>query len=238
MINGRSVLAIIPARGGSKGIPRKNIKLLAGKPLIAWTIEEAKKSKYIDRLILSSDDEEIIEVAKEYNCETPFKRPAKLADDSARSIDVILHAVNFCKEFNDKDICVLLEPTSPLRDSNDIDDAIEFLVNNDNAESIVGIAEVESQHPLFLTRLESNFLKPYLNQDFKVFRRQEIDKLFFFEGSIYASYIESLKKNENFYHERCLGYILPKWKSFEVDNQEDIIIIEALLNAKLKGLLK
>lgn len=238
MIDGKKVLAIIPARGGSKGIPRKNIKILAGKPLIAWTIEEAKKSKYIDRLILSSDDEEIIKVAKEWGCEVPFVRPKELAEDNSSSIDVIINALNNLKNFSDDDIVLLLEPTSPLRTSSDIDDALLLLVSNLDAESIVGLAEVESQHPNFLVKLDKNYLKPYLNKDFHIFRRQEIDKLYFFEGSIYASKIKALKEKKNFYHEKCIGYVVQKWKSFEIDNPEDFIIIESLLIAKNEGKLK
>nr|HPK54819.1 acylneuraminate cytidylyltransferase family protein [Smithellaceae bacterium] len=117
MIQGKTVLAIIPARGGSKGIPRKNITNLAGKPLIAWTIEEAKKSKYIDRLILSSEDNEIIQVAKEWGCEVPFIRPRELAEDDTLGIEPVLHALNTIKK--KYDYVVLLQPTSPLRSVDD-----------------------------------------------------------------------------------------------------------------------
>ncbi len=113
MIAGKTVLAIIPARGGSKGVPRKNIRLLAGKPLIVWTIDEAKKSKYIDRFILSSEDDEIIKIAREYGCEVPFKRPIELAQDDTPGIEPVIHAIN---TLEDKyDYVVLLQPTSPLR---------------------------------------------------------------------------------------------------------------------------
>lgn len=120
------ILAIIPARGGSKGVPRKNIRDLAGKPLIAWTIEEAKKSKYITRLILSSEDEEIIEAAKKYGCEVPFVRPIELAQDNTPGIEPVLHAIEKCPGY---DYVLLLQPTSPLRTVEDIDGCIEFLLN-------------------------------------------------------------------------------------------------------------
>lgn len=119
-------LAIIPARGGSKGVPRKNIRNLAGKPLIAWTIEEAKKSKYINRVILSSDDNEIIEIAKNYNCEVPFVRPKNIAEDNTPGIDPVLHAIKQCPGY---DYVVLLQPTSPLRTVEDIDGCIRYMLN-------------------------------------------------------------------------------------------------------------
>lgn len=118
-------LAVIPARGGSKGIPRKNIREIAGKPLIAWSIEEAKKSKYITKLILSSDDKEIIDVAKQYGCEAPFVRPKALAADETPGVDPILHAIEQCPGY---DYVVVLQPTSPLRTVENIDGAIEMLL--------------------------------------------------------------------------------------------------------------
>lgn len=238
MIQDKKVLAIIPARGGSKGLPRKNILPLLGKPLVAWSIEQAKESKYIDRIVVSSDDDEIIEVAKNFGAEVPFKRPKYLAEDDSKTIDVIFHTIKFYREFDDKDICVLLEPTSPLRDAVDIDNALELLTKNKKAESIVSVAEVVAQHPIFLSKLEEGFIRPYLDKGFQILRRQELDKLYFFEGSLYISYIGSLKAHKSFYHENCLAYIVPKWKSFEIDDEVDMIIVESLLTAKLNGRIK
>ncbi|WP_205451066.1 cytidylyltransferase domain-containing protein [Salinibacter ruber] len=121
MINGQSVLGVILARGGSKGLPRKNIRDLAGKPLIAWTIEAGHESEYLDRLILSSDDEEIMTVAEEHGCEVPFRRPDELAQDDTPSMDALLHALN---QVESHDYVVLLQPTSPLRTADDIDATI------------------------------------------------------------------------------------------------------------------
>ncbi|MEH2097772.1 acylneuraminate cytidylyltransferase family protein, partial [Nostoc sp.] len=121
MIHGKKVLAIIPARGGSKAVPRKNIREIGGKPLIAWTIEEAKKSQYIDRLILSSEDDEIISIAQKWGCEIAFKRPVELAQDDTPGIAPVLHALNQLPIY---DYVVLLQPTSPLRQVIDIDGCI------------------------------------------------------------------------------------------------------------------
>lgn len=143
------ILAIIPARGGSKGVPRKNIRELAGKPLIAWTIEEAKKSKYIDRLILSTEDDEIIEVAKQYGCEVPFKRPIELAQDDTPGIDPVLHAIEQCPGY---DYVVLLQPTSPLRTVDDIDGCIEQLLSSDGTNFCVSVTEPEKSPYWMYTR--------------------------------------------------------------------------------------
>jgi len=122
MYKGKKILALIPARGGSKGLPGKNIKPLLGKPLIAWTIEQAKASKYVDRVVVSTDDDEIAEVAIRYGAEVPFLRPKELARDDSPTIDAILHALDFFSDKGERfDLLALLEPTSPLRDSEDID---------------------------------------------------------------------------------------------------------------------
>lgn len=238
MIDGKTVLAVIPARGGSKGIHKKNITPIAGKPLIAWTIIEAKKSQYIDDLILSSDDPEIIDTAYKYGCAAPFIRPKELAADTSSSMDVVLHAIAFMSTLKHFDLFMLLEPTSPLRTIEDIDTALEILSSNSNAESIVGVSRVENVHPSFLVRINKGVIEPYSKSEYGILRRQELETLYFYEGSIYGSYIQSLKNRKSFYHNACLAYEVPRWKSFEVDNPEDLIIIEALLNAREQGVLK
>jgi CMP-N-acetylneuraminic acid synthetase len=123
------IIAIIPARGGSKGLPRKNIKLLLGKPLVAWTIEQAKNSKYVNKVVVSTEDKEIAEISRGYGAEVPFLRPKELARDDSPTIDAILHALNWFEESGEYfDIVVLLEPTSPLRDVEDKDKCVEILV--------------------------------------------------------------------------------------------------------------
>ena len=236
------VLFIIPARGGSKGLPKKNIKVIAGKPLIAWSVEAAKQAADIigdSDVIVSTDSSEIADVAKKYGAETPFIRPNELSNDTAASVDVVLHALNFMEERGKKyDYIALIEPTSPQRDEHDLINAYNQLINTEGAESIVGISKTESCHPLFLTKLNKNFLEPYENKAYKVYRRQEIDNVYFFEGSMYISKVESLKQRKNFYHEKTLGFEMPKWKSFEIDDITDFIIIEQLLKAKKEGVLK
>jgi N-acylneuraminate cytidylyltransferase/CMP-N,N'-diacetyllegionaminic acid synthase len=234
----KTILTIIPARGGSKGLQRKNILPLLGKPLIAWTIEQALESKYLDRIVVSTDDEKIAEIAKKYGAEVPFIRPAELATDTAATTDVILHALDFFERKRQYyNYFALLEPTSPLRDTKDVDNAIQILLSTPEAESIVGVCEVTATHPSFLVRLDNYFLRPFLNKTFEIKRRQDIEKLYFFEGSLYIASVESFKTRKNYYHEKALGYIVPKWKSYEVDDLSDFIIIEALMKVKLDGQL-
>jgi len=229
MINGKTILAIIPARGGSKGIPRKNIKELAGKPLIAWTIEEAKKSKYIDRLILSSDDEEIITVAKEWGCEVPFVRPKELATDSSPSIDFVLHAINnIDKQF---DYICLLQPTSPLRNVDDINNCILYCIDN-NSNSCVTISEVE-KHPYYMYELSknNNLIKVLPNTG--VLRRQDLPKIYEVNGSVYLNNVDFLKLNKIFIDKSTNGYIIPKERAVDIDSDLDWKICELILKEKL-----
>ena len=235
MIHGKSVIAIVPARGGSKGLPGKNIKELCGKPLIAWSIEAGLGSQYIDEMMVTTDSEEIARIAREFGAAVPFIRPAELADDTATSVEVIQHALNFYanelrKQF---DYVVLLEPTSPLRETDDIDRSLEQLLSYPQASAVVGICKTESQHPAFLVKKSrKNFLVGYENLDMRVLRRQEISDVYFFEGSVYVSQTDTLQARKTFYHERTLGYEVPKWKSLEIDDLDDFIMVEALMKHK------
>lgn len=237
MIYNKKVIAIIPARGGSKGLPRKNILMLAGKPLIAWTIEQANCSKYIDKVIVSTEDDEISEIARKYEAEIPFLRPTELARDDSPTIDSIIHAINWFEEKGHYfDIVVLLEPTSPLRDVVDIDKCIEMLISHPAAKAIVSVAKLESAHPEFNMIINDEGLIRKLNgtTTFNVLRRQELEDIYFFEGSVYISEIPSLKQKRTFYHESTLAYVVPKYKSIEVDEISDLICIEALMKAKIE----
>lgn len=237
MINDLKVLGLILARGGSKGLPRKNLKLLRGKPLVAWSIETARDSKYLDDLVISTDDQEIADLAVNYNCEVPFLRPACLSTDTSPSIDSIQHALNFLgNQGRYFDIVALLEPTSPLRESIDIDNAINQLVNS-NAYSIVGICRAETIHPAFMYRMtEERYLLPFMIKQSDRLRRQDIiDNLYFLEGTIYASKTQPLLKYRSFYHENTLGYEVPKWKSPEIDDEIDFLFVEAIMKYREIG---
>lgn len=221
------ILAVIPARGGSKGVPRKNIRDLAGKPLIAWTIEEAKKSKYIDRLILSSEDDEIIEVAKQFGCEVPFKRPLELAQDDTPGIAPVLHAIEMCPGY---DYVVLLQPTSPLRTVEDIDGCIEKLLGN-NAEFCVSVTEPEKS-PYWMYTLENEKMVPLLQQEELVVRRQELPKVYALNGAVYVGRTSSLIEEKTFLTVNTLAYIMNQKNSLDIDNEMDLLQCDQLLRMR------
>lgn len=238
MYKKNTFLAIIPARSGSKGLTDKNIKNLCGKPLIAWSIEVALSCKYIDDVIVSTDSEEYASIARFYGANVPFIRPNKFATDKASRKDVIKHTVDFfIKQKKQYNYIIFLEPTSPLRTTEDLNKAITTLIENkDGAEAIVGISELETFHPEFLIKLKNNFLN-FLDrtQKSKVLRRQDLEKLYFYEGSLYISEVKKYLEKE-FYHDKTLGYIVPRWKSLEIDEIEDFVMVEAIM--KYKGYVK
>lgn len=239
MLNGKRILGLIPARGGSKGLPGKNIRPMLGKPLIAWTIEAARGSRYLDRVVVTTDDQAIADVSLQWGAEVPFLRPAHLARDSAPSIEAIWHAMDWLDQHADRyDYLMLLEPTSPLRDAIDVDAAIGQLLACPEAESIVGVTQVEGAHPDFLSTMEAGFLRPMAEAGFTVKRRQDLTTYYFFEGSLYCSTYAALRAKGKFYHDKTLGYVVPRWKSYEVDDLSDFILIESLLKARQDGLLR
>lgn len=228
MIDGKSVLAIIPARGGSKGIPRKNILQIRGKPLIAWTIEAARESHYIDRLILSSEDPEIIEVAKNFGCEVPFVRPIELAGDDVPGISPVLDAIARLPEY---DYVVLLQPTSPLRESADIDSCIECCVRK-NAPACVSVTDVEKS-PYWMYRLGQNGqLEPLLNKPEHISRRQDLPMVYVLNGAIYVAESQWLQKTKNFLSADTIGYQMTKEKSLDIDNPYDLELFELALSRR------
>jgi CMP-N,N'-diacetyllegionaminic acid synthase len=234
MINGKNVLAVIPARGGSKGLPGKNIKILCGKPLIAWPIQVAKDSAYIDKIIVSTDDLEIADVAISEGIQIPFLRPPELATDKSVAEDAIVHVIDILTmQGEEYDYCVKLEATSPLTESSDVDKALELLDSNRvKADSIVGVSEIIGAHPDYTASINRDgMISPYFGKEFtKAVNRQEINKLYFYDGTLYISEIKALKNNKSFYHNRTMPYIAPKWKSLEVDDLTDFICIEAIIN--------
>lgn len=224
------VLAIIPARGGSKGLPGKNIKPLCGKPLIGWTIEQAQQSKYIDEIFVSTDSQEIADVAETFGVSVPDLRPAELAGDTATSASFVIYTIEKLKaEGKEFDYIILLEPTSPLRTAQDIDSSIEILKNNLEVQSVVGVCKAECAHPAFMVRIDNNgLLAPYLDQ-MRAVRRQDIGDLYYFEGTVYVSTIDAFLEKESFYHDKTLPYIVPKSRAFEIDDQEDWFIVESII---------
>ena len=233
MIKGNSVLALIIARGGSEGLHRKNILPLVGKPLIAWSIETALKSKYVDRCIVSTDDKEIAATAEKYGADIPFMRPKELATAESTGNSVIKHAILHLQDLNQLyKYTILLEPTSPLTETSDVDAALEKLIDNRKiADAIVGCSKVEYAHPVYDARINKNGLvEPYIGKIFKNYRRQDIEDLYYFDGSLYISDSNNFIENESFFHSKTLPYIVPRWKSFEIDSIVDFICVEAIIN--------
>jgi len=230
MIKDKTVLAIIPARGGSKGVPLKNIRDVGGKPLIAWTIMEGKKSKYIDRLILSSEDERIINVAKKLGCEVPFTRPSSLAQDETPSIDVIVHAVQTIPE--KYDYIVLLQPTSPLRKVTDIDNCIEQCLQK-NAKACVSVTEPEKS-PFWMYKINENgYMIPLVNLNKRTTRRQDLPTVYALNGAVYVAQWEWLLEARSFLTSDTIPYFMPRDRSFDIDSEIDLIICDFLLNNPL-----
>ena len=202
------ILAIIPARGGSKGVPKKNIKILDGKPLMQFTFESAKNSKLISDIILSSDDPEIIEIAKQLGLNVPFFRPSSLASDSASSIDVVIHAINFMEQkgfFYDA-VC-LLQPSSPFREEGFIDLAIEKfkIQNTDSLISVQQVPQEYNPHWIFEKNNQGN-LKIATGETEIIKRRQDLPESFFRDGSIYITKTDVIKQQKSFYG-NSIGYI-------------------------------
>ncbi len=227
MIFGKSVLAIIPARGGSKGLPRKNIRIAAGKPLIAWSILEAQKSKYIDRLILSSEDEEIISIARQWKCDVPFIRPAELATDHISGIEPVLHAIGSLEE--KYDYVVLLQPTSPLRIAEDIDGCIQRCVLKDSPVCVTVTEPDKSPYWMFSIEDNSERMVPFIKQKNIVLLRQNLKKLYALNGSVYVARIDWLLKIKKFITDETIAYVMPKERSIDIDTELDFTFCEFLL---------
>lgn len=222
-------LAIITARGGSKGLPRKNILETGGKPLIAWTIEAAMGSSVIDQVILSSEDEEIIETAKTWGCSVPFRRPDNLATDTATSIDVVMHAIEQLPEF---DYVVLLQPTSPLRTAADIDAAF-YQLEIQGAPSCVSVCEAEQSPYLMYLIGERQQLNRLLPPPSGLNRRQDLPTAYILNGAIYIARIDWLRKTKNFISSETVAHVMRKDNSLDIDTPEDFDRFRAIIRSSV-----
>ena len=220
------ILAIIPARGGSKGLIGKNIKPLNGKPLICHTIGEAFKSKHLLRVFVSTDASSIANISK--NCGAKIiDRPAELARDDSPTIDVILHVIDTLKDISNQDIIILLQPTSPLRNSIDIDAALEKFMKTD-CDSVISMCKVEHS-PYWYFRYDGEKLKPLLGDEHLKMRRQELPDVYRPNGAIYITTIKNLYKNNGFYCDNIVPYIMPRERSIDIDAEIDFKLAELLI---------
>jgi CMP-N,N'-diacetyllegionaminic acid synthase len=236
MLNNNKVLGIILARSGSKGLRGKNIKIFNGKPLIEWTILDGLESKYIDDLIVSTDGTEIAQVALSVGAEVPFIRPPELATDISTSADSILHALDWLSsQGRDYEYLVLLEPTSPQRDADDIDRALEYMLIK-NAPAVVSVCQAETIHPDFMYILDNKEkIVPFSGNYSNGIRRQDLPPVYFLDGTVYCSKVAEFRNKRGFYHENTHAIVLPKWKSFEIDDELDFVMIEALMKLISEG---
>lgn len=235
------ILGIIPARGGSKGIPRKNIKDLCGKPLIAWTIEAAKKSHRITRTIVSTDDPQIAEVARHFGAEVPFLRPAEISGDLSPDTDFLLHALDFLKkkEGYEPDIVVRLPPTSPLRTAVHIDEGIETLLKNPDADAVRPICEAP-KHPYKLWKIaeDKKFLEPFLPESFTGFHeaynlpRQMFPKAYIHTGAMDVIRLKTIREQKSTSGKKLAYFFMELEDSVNIDHPIDFEIAEFLMSKR------
>jgi len=230
MIAGKTVLAIIPARGGSKGVPRKNIRDVAGKPLIAWTLEEAAKSEYIDRIVVSTDDQEIADTAVQWGGEVPFLRPAELARDDTPGIAPVIHMLSTIRPTYD--LVILLQPTSPLRAVADIDGAIALLVDQ-NAKACVSVVEPDKSPYWMYSLNNSGHLKPLLKGDYV--RRQDIPPVYALNGAVYVADVNWLLFEQTFVNNETLAYVMPQERSIDIDTEMDLMFVNQLVTNSINS---
>lgn len=222
MYNDKKILALIPARGGSKGIKNKNIIDLCGKPLISYTIDSAKGSKYIDEIIVSTDSEEIAEISRQYGACVPFLRPKELATDTSTTLDVVIHAIDFLTKKRDMfHTLILLQPTEPLRTSDDIDGAIEkhFLHGE---RSLVSVSEVDDNPILIRTLNKDDLLVPLINLN-STCRRQDMPVYYRVNGCIYINKISEINQTTSF-NDNELAYIMQREHSIDIDELKDLCV--------------
>lgn len=231
----KKVIAIIPARSGSKGLKDKNIKILNGKPLLAYSIMAADKSGVFDTVHVSTDSQVYADIAKEYGADVPFLRNVDNAGDNASSWDVVREVLSKYAEIGKSfDVCVLLQPTSPLRTADDIKQSYQLFEEND-AESLTSITEVD--HPVqWCFRLdETRFMKEFSQSPFKNYRRQELEKYYRENGAIYiVETSKILNPQFDFYSERCIAYVMDNGRSIDIDTIQDFLVAESMMNIQLE----
>lgn len=227
------ILGIIPARGGSKGIPKKNLYPLMGKPLIFYTISEALRSELITDLIVSTDNLEIKGVSEKYGAQVPFIRPKELSGDLALAVPTIQHATTTYEKMKDirYDYIIMLQPTAPLRKAGDIDGALTLLMNQD-VDSVISIVDVDNYHPMKMKVVEEGRLKDFQKPPTENPPRQSLPQIYIVNGAMYATKRDVLVNQSSFIGEDSLPYIMSRNKSVNIDNIEDFIVVEYFMKGK------
>ena len=231
-IDYNKILAIIPARGGSKGVPRKNIKSLCGKPLICYSIKAGLESKYIDRVVVSTEDKEIAAVARKYNAEV-IDRPKELAKDNSPAFLTYKHVLENLKEKGKyfPDIVTILQPTSPLRKTEDVDESIEIFVNN-SCDSVISVTEDNEMYWGF--RIEEKQLNPIFDKKYLSMNRKKLPKLYRLNGAVFVSTPQKMLENKGFHGEKVIPYVMPPERSIDIDTVIDFKTSENLMKERGK----
>lgn len=221
------ILGIIPARGGSKGVPGKNIRKFDGKPLIAYAIETGKKSKFLSELVVNTEDEEISRISEEYNCRV-IKRPVEFASDTSNVVESVLDTLQkFEAENTFFDAVLLLQPTAPLRTAKDVDNAIEILESEDT-DAVISMVSVGDHHPARMYRIEGGEAKCEM-PEFETTRRQDLPERYIRNGCIYLIKIATLKKEKTFMPKSKAVYVMNAEWAVNIDTEMDVVIMNALI---------
>lgn len=226
------VLGIVTARGGSKGIPNKNIYPLCGKPLLSYTAEAALAAARLERVILSTDSEQIAAVGRQCGLEVPFLRPPELARDDTPSLPVIQHAIRFCEQRGESyDAVLSLQPTNPLRRSEDIDGSIELLEST-GADSVIAFVDVGEKHPARMKYIDAQgrVTHPPFAEQFEGQRRQDLQPLYLREGSIYLTRRDVLMEQDSFVGADCRAWMIPPQRACNIDEPFDLELAQWLIS--------
>jgi len=228
----KKILAVIPARGGSKGVVRKNIRSVCGRPLLSYTIETALAARHLlYRTVVSTDDPEIAAIAREHGADVPFMRPAELAGDKVPTLPVLQHAVSFV-EYQDEirlDWVLLLQPTTPLRLIEDIEKSVNLALQN-NCDSVISVVKVVAEHPILMKRIEDNRLLPYCIKEEEGTRRQDCQPpAYLRNGAIYLTRRDVLMEKDSIWGEVIRPYVMPPERSVNIDSELDLKLAELIM---------
>jgi CMP-N-acetylneuraminic acid synthetase len=225
-----SVLGIIPARGGSKRLPRKNVRLLAGKPLVAWTIEAARGSRRLNRLVVSSDDPEVLRIAHDYDPRLALERPASISGDQSPAIDFVRHALKALETTGAArfDAVAILQPSSPFTSAADIDATIDLLATS-GADSAVSVVQLDHAiHPLKMKVMEGDRLLPYLDEERGRMAAHELPTIYVRNCSVYVTRRQAIDRGQVI-GDDCRGYVMPRERSLDINEESDLLFAEFLL---------
>ena len=232
----KKIMAIVPARGGSKSIPKKNLALLAGNPLIAYTIKTAINSKMFDSIIVSTDSKEIAKVSMSFGAQVPFIRPKHLATDQTPGVDPIIHAITWMKENKNycPDCIMCLQPTSPLRNEKDIIKSIKILTEK-SANSVVSVTTIK-HHPFWMKKIDKQgYMHDFVTQEQPIHRRQDLPSLYALNGAIYATKTNLFLEVKSWFPQSTYAYIMPPERSVDIDTPWDLQLAGLVLNNKQKN---